>query len=285
LIRDSKGTRLVLGLLLAVAFALVTIDARGGDGSPFDPLRRAAAAVFGPLEKAGRAVAHPVSSVAKSIARIGDHEAEIARLQRENETLRNQAAAAAIDRDLAAQLDTLLGTAGRGRYRIVPARVVAFDADKAYSWSVAIDAGTRDGVRRDMTVVSGAGLVGRVVSAGPQMATVLLAVDPISSVGVRIVGSREIGTADGGGPAALSLRLFDQRAPLKPGGRVVTFGSRGARPYVVGVPVGEIVRVRSVPGELSQVATVRPYVDFTALDVVGVVVEPPRASPRPRAGS
>lgn len=284
MIRDSKGTRLLLSVLLGVAFALVTIDARSGDQSPLDPLRGAAAAVFGPLAHAGRAVAQPIGGAAGTLTRIGDQEQQIARLQRENEELRRQAAAAALDRDLAAQLDAMLGTAGRGRYRVVPARVVAFDADKAFSWSVAIDAGTRDGVQPDMTVVTGAGLVGRVVSAGPQTATVLLAVDPVSSVGVRVVGSREIGTADGGGTDPLQLRLFDQRARLERGSRVVTFGSRDGRPYVQGVPVGEVVQVRSLPGGLSQVAAVRPYVDFTSLDVVGVVVEAPRVKPRPRVG-
>jgi rod shape-determining protein MreC len=284
MLRDSAGTRAVLALLLALAFLLATVDVRGGDRSALRPVREAASAVFGPIEQAARAVTRPVTGTVGTITRIGEQETLIARLQRENAALRTQLTAAAADRNLAAQLDALLGTAGRGRYQVVPARIVAFDADRGFSWSVAIDVGTRDGVRRDMTVVSGAGLVGRVVSVGPHSATVLLAADPVSSVGVRVVGSGEIGTADGAGSDPLQLRLFDQRARLVRGARLVTFGSPGARPFVPGVPVGEIVQVRSVPGGLSQVATVRPYVDFTTLDLVGVVVEPPRSTARPKAG-
>jgi rod shape-determining protein MreC len=282
MIRDSRATRLVLGLLLVVALLLVTVDARAGHR--LNPMRDAAAAVFGPLELAARAVTRPVTAGIGLIGRIGDQEARIARLERENAALRARTATAEVRRDVAAQLDALLGTAGRGNYRIVPARVVGFDVDRGFSWTVAIDAGTSDGVRRDMTVVNGAGLVGRVVSAGPQTATILLAADPVSSVGVRVMGSREIGTADGGGADPLTLRLLDQRARLQVGSRLVTFGSPGARPFVAGVPVGEIAQVRSLPGGLSQVATVRPYADFTALDVVGVVVQPPRTSPRARPG-
>jgi rod shape-determining protein MreC len=292
MIRDSRGTRLVLGALLAVAFVLVTIDTRAGERSPLDPLRGLAAGVFGPLEQAARAATRPVGRTVGTISRIAEHEDQIARLQRENAALRARAGAASADRVLEKQLDALLGAAGRGRYEVVPARVVALDADRGFSWSVAIDVGTGDGVRRDMTVVNGDGLVGRVVSAGPHTATVLLAVDPISSVGVRVLPSREIGTVDGLGTDPPRLRLFDQRARLDRGSRLVTFGSRGARPFVPGVPVGEILQVRSLPGGqpggqpggLSQVATVRPYVDFTSLDVVGVVVEPPRSSARKKLG-
>lgn len=275
MIRDSRSTRVVLAALLAVAFLLVTVDARAGDRSPLAPLRTAGAAVFGPLELAARAVARPVGITVAGITRIREREAEIARLRQDNAALRAQLGGAAAERDFVRQLDGLLdgllGTAGRGGHRMIPARVVSFDADRAFSWAAAIDRGTLDGVRRDMTVVNTHGLVGRVVSVGPHTATVLLAVDPASSVGVRVLPSREIGTADGAGQDPLQLRLFDQRARLRPGSRVVTFGSPGARPFVPGVPVGEVVRVRSFPGGLSQVATVRPYVDFTSLDVVGVV--------------
>ena len=34
------------------------------------------------------------------------------------------------------------------------------------------------------------------------------------------------------------------------------------------------------PGSQTRTAVVAPYVDFTSLDLVGVVVEPPRKDPR-----
>jgi rod shape-determining protein MreC len=40
------------------------------------------------------------------------------------------------------------------------------------------------------------------------------------------------------------------------------------------------VSVRGTPGSQTRTASVRPYVDFTSLDLVGVVVEPPRTDPR-----
>ena len=60
----------------------------------------------------------------------------------------------------------------------------------------------------------------------------------------------------------------------------MTFGSQGDMPYVPGVPVGSVVSVTGTPGSQTRSATVSPYVDFTSLDLVGVVVQPPRADPR-----
>ena len=89
-------------------------------------------------------------------------------------------------------------------------------------------------------------------------------------------GTNEIGALSGTGDSLataqeLRLTLFSATAPLSPGDTVVTFGSVGGRPYVPGVPVGEVTTVASQPGSLTQTATVRPFADFTGLGVVGVV--------------
>ncbi len=43
-------------------------------------------------------------------------------------------------------------------------------------------------------------------------------------------------------------------------------------PYVAGVPVGRVEKVESSPRQQTRSITVAPYVDFSSLDVVGVVV-------------
>jgi rod shape-determining protein MreC len=134
-----------------------------------------------------------------------------------------------------------------------------------------------------MTVLNGDGLVGRVKTVGPSTATVLLAADPESSVGVRLEGSMEVGFTTGQGlgtGSRLDLQLLDGQSTVVRGDRLVTFGSQGDTPYVPGVPVGEVLSVHGTPGSQTRTAVVAPYVDFTALDLVGVVVEPPRKDPR-----
>ena len=128
--------------------------------------------------------------------------------------------------------------------------------------------------------LSGDGLVGRVTTVGPVTSTVLLAADPESAIGARLEGSRQIGVVSGQGGATLRLQLLDPQADVATGDRLVTFGSQGGVPFVPGVPVGEVVDVEETPGELTRAAIVRPYAAFTTLDLVGIVVEPPREDPR-----
>ena len=279
--RDTRRTRVVLALLLVTSISLITLDYRGGARSPLDGLRSLAAAVFGPVEQVAAAIARPVGDAVEEVSSLGEGRDELSRLRRENQELTRRLRTSALARNRAAELDSLLRLSGAGRYRVVPAQVIAIGSAQTFSWTVTIDAGTRDGVRPDMTVVNGDGLVGRVKTAGPGTATVLLAVDPESSVGVRMEGSMEVGFTTGQGiDDLLDLRLLDGQSTVVRGDRLVTFGSQGDTPYVPGVPVGEVRSVRGTPGSQTRTATVTPYADFSALDLVGVVVEPPRADPR-----
>jgi rod shape-determining protein MreC len=74
--------------------------------------------------------------------------------------------------------------------------------------------------------------------------------------------------------------VFAANAVLKPGEQVITYASVGDRPEVPGVPVGTITSVAGSAGSLTQTALVRPFVNFTALGVVGVVVQVPARNPR-----
>lgn len=279
--RDTRRTRLLLALLLVTSISLITLDYRGGDRSPLGGLRSLAAAVLGPVEQVAAAIAGPVGDAVTGVSTLGDSRAELARLRRENQELTRRLRTSDLARNRAAELDDLLKIAGAGRYRVVPAQVIAIGPAQSFSWTVTIDAGRRDGVRPDLTVLNGDGLVGRVKTAGPTTATVLLAIDPDSSVGVRLEASMEVGFTTGQGvDDLLDLRLLDGQSAVGPGDRLVTFGSQGATPYVPGVPVGEVRSVRGTPGSQTRTATVQPYVDFSALDLVGVVVEPPRTDPR-----
>ena len=281
--RDTRRTRTLLFLLLLTSITLIAVDHRGGDQSPLRGLRSFAAAVFGPVEKAASSIAGPVSRAVDGVGSLGQGKDQAAELGKENEDLRRQLRSSELARNRAAELDDLLHLAGAGGYGVVPAQVIAIGAAQTFSWTVTIDAGRSDGIRPDMTVINGDGLVGRVKTVGPVTATVLLIIDPESAVGIRLEKSMEVGVASGQGgdqDGELGLQLLDAQSTVAKGDRLVSFGSRGASPYVPGVPVGEVVQVRRSLGTLTRTATVRPYVDFTTLDLVGVVVEPPRKNPR-----
>ncbi|MEU3371593.1 rod shape-determining protein MreC [Streptomyces sp. NPDC006711] len=278
--RDTRESRLLLVLLIAVAFALITVDIRGGANSPVDGARQAAAAVFGPVENGVAGAVDPVGNAIGAVRDSGKRHDKIAALQAENEALKQRLGSDARNRSRLGQLDSMLKTAGEGQYGIKAAQVVAIGAAQGFSWTVTIDAGSNDGIQRDMTVLNGDGLVGRVTTVGPSTSTVLLANDPDFTVGTRMEKSDELGFATGHGDRPLSVQLLNGKAKVSPGDRLVTFGSQADKPFVPGVPVGEVVKVDPSGGDLTRTIYVRPYVGFTKLDIVGVVVQAPRTDPR-----
>jgi rod shape-determining protein MreC len=279
-VRDTRESRLLLILLVAIAFALITVDIRGGDASPLNGARSAAASVFGPVERTVAGAVNPVGDAVRALRDSGSHADRIRELERENAALKAKLASSDLAQTRSAELDKLLGAAGAGQYTIKAAQVVAIGAAQGFSWTITIDVGSQDGIQQDETVINGDGLVGRVTTVGPSTSTVLLASDPEFTVGTRTEGSQEVGFATGQGDRPMKVELLDPQAPVKVGERLVTFGSQNDKPFVPGVPVGTVVKIDATPGALTRTVLVQPFVSFTKLDLVGVVVVPPRTDPR-----
>ncbi|MEW2633373.1 rod shape-determining protein MreC [Streptomyces sp. NPDC048389] len=278
--RDTKESRLLLVLLIAIAFALITVDIRGGEDSPVDGARQAAASVFGPVENGVAAAVDPIGNAIGAVRDSGDRHDRIRQLELENAQLKQRLGSDARKESRLRQLDGLIRTAAAGQYGIKGAEVIAIGAAQGFSWTVTIDIGSDDGVQRDMTVINNDGLVGRVTTVGPRTSTVLLANDPDFTVGTRMEKTDELGFATGQGDRPLLVQLLNGKSKVKNGDRLVTFGSQGNKPFVPGVPVGEVVRVDPARGDLTRNVYVRPYVGFSKLDIIGVVVQAPRTDPR-----
>ena len=278
--RDTRESRLLLVLLIAIAFALITVDIRGGEDSPVDGARGAAATVFGPIENGVATAVDPVGNAIAAVRDSDDRHDRIAQLEQENASLKAKLGSDDRNSSRLAQLDKMLKTAGAGQYGIKGAEVIAIGAAQGFSWTVTIDVGSSDGITRDMTVLNGDGLVGRVTTVGPNTATVLLANDPDFTVGTRMESTDELGFASGQGDQPLRVELLNGKAKIKNGDRLVTFGSQADKPFVPGVPVGVVSRVDPSGGDLTRTIYVKPYVSFTKLDIVGVVVETPSKDPR-----
>jgi len=267
----------VLVLLLLAACTLITLDARGGDSSPLNPVRSAAGNLLGPLEKGTASVVRPFAAVPDHFRTTDSLRRDVAALTTQNSQLRSELAGSALSLNRAAELDGLLRSSRATGYALVPSRVVAMGPAQTFSRTVTIDAGTTSGVRPDMTVLDNDGLVGRVVRADRSTATVLLVVDQESVVGGRLASSMQVGFLRGrgqlGSRSRLDLSLVDAAATATKGDALVTWGSRNGRPYVAGIPIGRVDAVYSTPRQQSTHAVITPYVDFTSLDVVGVVVD------------
>jgi rod shape-determining protein MreC len=100
-VHDSRRTRLVLGVLLIIAIALITIDFRDGGESP---ARNVGGDVFGPIERMTHDVTDPVASLFDSITGGPSAQSTIANLQQENAALRAQLSSAQLSKTARQQL-------------------------------------------------------------------------------------------------------------------------------------------------------------------------------------
>lgn len=267
------------GLLVALVLAcltLMTLDSTGGSHSPIDPARRAVGEIFGPAEVTTAAAVRPFTAVPHWF-RTRDHmQQDLLDLQAENSKLKSQVATQDYDRNRLEEYDGLTAAAENLGYSLVPARVVGLGSSQSFSRTVTIDAGSDAGVHPDLTVINNDGLVGRVLRVTRSTATVLLIVDSDSVVGGRVGRSMDVGFLHGrgvlGSDGRLDLELVDQHAVPAKDDTVVTWGSEAGGPYVSGVPIGRVTSVYSSLRETAQRAVIDPFVDFGALDLVGVVV-------------
>ena len=208
-----------------------------------------------------------------------DTQAKLDALQKENDALRLADRAAAYAQCRAGELDALLHIAGLGQYPIKAAQVIAVGPRQGFAWTAEIDAGALDGLAVGMTVINGDGLVGRLKTVSGSTSIVLLTIDPSFNVGARVESTLEFGFAGGQGTDPMQVQMLSGQAVLRPGDRLVT-DTRAGSTFAGGIPIGTLTAVRGTVGSQTRYATLQPFVNFSTLDLVGVILAHPRTDPR-----
>jgi rod shape-determining protein MreC len=267
----------MLVMLILTAFTLTALDYRSnGSSSAFDAVRRGSDTVFGPAERVLGGAAHAVGSALGGLPRIGHYRDDNTKLRAENDRLRAQLRETDGLRRQLDEWQSLLKVKDASAYTLKPARVVSVGSSLGFEWTATIDAGSRDGVRENQTVMNGKGLVGRVKRVGPYTSVVLLVVDAEFSAGVRLLRTGQLGLVSGHGRSGLSYQLIGQRARAEVGDAMYTSGST----FNAGIPVGRVTTTSNDPNTPTLTGTLTPYVDVSSLDLVGIVVDGPRRTPR-----
>ena len=277
--RRSTRHRFLLVLLVLTSITVITLDVRGGGSGTMESFRRAARDAFAPVQSTADDVINPVSDFFGGLFRYGHLKAENASLRRQLAEARGKVNASANAEREQQELLALQKLTFAGAIPTVAARVVATSPSN-FQLTVEIDRGLPAGIQKGMPVVTGAGLVGKVVAVSQQRATVLLLTDPSFNVGIRFSGSGDVGVAQGNGMRQpLPVDLVDLGTKVTGGEVVVTSGLQGSV-FPPDIPIGTVRSARVQPGALQQDVTIDPVVDLTRLDFVKVLIWQP-TSPAP----
>jgi len=280
--RDNGRIRAVLAVLLLVSLTLTIIDLRSSDGALVKTARSTSANVIAPLQEGIFNLLNPIGEFFTNYGELVNVQERARELEAQNVELLEKLKTSDEARRRAGELDALLDIAGIGSYKIVPAQVIAIGPKQDFSWTITIDVGSNDGITENMTVLNGQGLIGRTTSVTASTANVILLIDKTSRVGSRIAGRGELGFASGEDlPYEIEFELFDPIAKIEINDILVSWGSEDGQPYAAGVPIGRVISVENKPGLLTKSARIKPYVNFSTLDLVGVVIDSPRNDARP----
>jgi rod shape-determining protein MreC len=278
--RSSGGNRgrLLLVVLIVSSLLLITLDLRGV--SVVSGAKNAVGTALAPVQRVGSSVVLPFKNFFSDLFRLGTTRSTITKLKDENARLKSELLEQRNKFGQAKQLKEALELAGQAQWKVVSAKALSQGSAISFTQTITIDQGTRAGIRPNMTVVNGQGLVGVVKAVFPNSSIVLLASDPSFKIGVRIARTQSIGILSGQGNNQGILELLDNTTKIKAKDVLLARGSSNNRPFVPGVPVGYITKVPNSANYVAQVADVTFYANMNAIGVVSVVISAPDSDPR-----
>lgn len=273
---NRRRARILLAVLVLVSLLLVTVDFRSdgaqGEG-PLGQLRGVASAVFGPVQQGVATIVRPLGDSVSSVGALFDARSENARLRAQLEALQERRLSYDSVLRENEELRRLLDIQERSALDTAAAQVIATGPSN-FEWTVTLDVGADDGVVRDMPVINGDGLVGRVIQTTGDTARVLLAIDPSFQAASAHAETGETGLIQGNGGEPMVYRPQDPEAEIAVGDEIVTSQySNGVFP--ADIPIGTVASADETAGLLDRTVRVRPWVDFTRLQTVLVVLYAP----------
>ncbi len=206
-----------------------------------------------------------VADIIGGITGISELRAENAQLKAENIRLREWYQTALMLESENQSLHALLNVKPDPQHRFITARVIG-DSGNAFVKSALAAAGENDGVYKGQAVLSGDGVVGRVIEAGNTSSRILLLNDFNSRVPVLVEGSRQKAILAGTNEDMPILKYLPSDTDIAEGTRIITSGNGGL--FMPGLPIGTVVRAED--GNLF----VKLYADVSRLTHVRIVDYP-----------
>jgi len=264
--RRRSGNRTPLFLVtLAACFTLIVLSG-GGALRPLEGLLAVPLnALTGLFSGAGRAVNDLTTgqrTPEEQLIYVADLERQLARITAEVVALRE------IGGDYQRLADLVTYVSQNESQEVVAADVISRDTVSSLR-TLVINRGARDGVRVGMPVVTGQGLVGRVINVSANAARVQLIISEFSSISARTQTNRVEGAVIGLASGALRITLLPQGAQVQVGDLVLTSGLGGNLPP--DIVIGQVTSTRQFESDIEQSAEVRSLVDFDRLEIVLVV--------------
>lgn len=265
---SSKYLLLILAIVCIILMGLSGFAERTGN-----PLSWIAGYTVVPMQKG-------INTVGMWMSDVSDNFATLQEMKEENQSLKQKLADMTVENNQlkqnAATLERLQELykmdQNTADYPKVGANVIASDNSNWYS-SFTIDKGSQDGIRKDMNVLSGAGLVGIVTDVGPNYAIVSSVIDDknvsamILTTFDKCIVNGDLTLIDDGVIKFQQLENNGNEVPI--GEQVVT--SNISNKYLQGLLIGYVSEIHVDSNNLTRSGYIIPATNFKELQEVLVI--------------
>jgi rod shape-determining protein MreC len=214
-----------------------------------------------------------ISATIKGVFQFRKLLAEKEALLEENEELRRELTRQSLSRADLAELRSLSEAMNyidpTENYSHVTAKVIAMDGSGWYR-IFTINAGSKQGVKKNAVVINREGLVGRILDVGPDWAKVISVIDESNNVSFQVFRDLNLlGILSGDGKGKISGYMLDEDASVTEGDVLVT---SGMELYPQGIPIGKISRITWDNDALLRTVEIEPSVNFHNIQKVTVIM-------------
>ena len=265
---SSKYLLLILAIVCIILMGLSGFTERTGN-----PLSWIAGYTVVPMQKG-------INTVGMWLSDMSDNFATLQEMKEENQALKEKLADMTVENNQLKQNSATLERLqelytmdqNTADYPKVGANVIASDNSNWYS-SFTIDKGSQDGIRKDMNVLSGAGLVGIVTDVGPNYSIVSSVIDDknvsamILTTFDKCIVSGDLTLIDDGVIKFQQLENNDNEIPI--GEQVVT--SNISNKYLQGLLIGYVSEIHVDSNNLTRSGYIIPATNFKELQEVLVI--------------
>ena len=265
----NRRNYLVLLVLILISMLILTIHFREGENGIIHRMQRLVMTAVSPIQGVVTTAVSPIGDGWDYLVHFGDLKRENRKLKQEVSKLKGEVFALRGLKNENARLQGLVGFKNQGGYETIAAHVIGMPTSNWWS-SVVIDKGFVDGVRRNMPVIAGGGLVGQVAEVSRDASKIMLLNDAQSGVSVQVQQTGEVGIIKGQLRGEnLALRFISRDSSIAKGDVIVTSGLGGLFPK--GIYVGKVASVKQSALSLYKIVEVAPATDFSQLEEVLII--------------
>ena len=264
-------------LLLLTVICIMRLFAGYATGYAGEPIRTICNYVFVPMQKGLDYVGESISINSDDTKTKEQLIAENAQLQEQIDELSTQLTNTRLQQS---ELDTLRELYDLDQtyadYKTTGAHVIGKGTSNWFN-TFTIDKGSKDGIKVDMNVIAGSGLVGIVTDVGKNYAVVRAIIDDTSNVSGMILSNNDNCIVSGNLKSMTESNMItfsnleDSEDKVSTGDSVVT--SNISDKYLPGLLIGYVTDITEDNNNLTKSGEITPVVDFKHLQDVLVIMQ------------